>query len=182
MKMMARKTIARIVRNLKVIIIIVFILEIIGWVARGGGKYDQVNYRLGGFEAEQFTVGDTNEEIEVRLNISGRNWELDFDEEEELILVSKDGETILEGCFISSEDFELWEDDFLHAEQYTVIETDSESPRRFYFCSADEGWYVFLKKIDRSDYSIIFFSSEDTEISQDKALDTFQRITVKASL
>ena len=66
--------------NPKVVCLLMISLTLIGWVGTGFGKYDHVRLSFGGFAMQQFTIGENNEQIDVRLNISGRNWALDFDE------------------------------------------------------------------------------------------------------
>ena len=58
-------------RNRKAYVLF-FILPIIGWIGTGFGKYDHVRWQLAGFESQQFTVGEHDEQIEVRLNTAGR--------------------------------------------------------------------------------------------------------------
>lgn len=165
-------------RDLKLVVIMSILLMTISWVARGGGKYDHVRWQLAGFESQQFTVGDHDEQIKVRLNTAGRNWALDFDEDEEVILVKQDDEVLLGGWFVPEEGFAQWEEDFLNTEEYTILETDAAEDPAFYFCRSNEGWYAFLTKIDSSEQSAVFFT-DDAEITQEQALKTYQRLTIK---
>lgn len=168
-------------RNSKANFLFFILPFIIGWLGTCGGKYDNMSWNLQGFETCQFTVG-SDEQIEIRLNTSGRNWTLDFDDNAEAIRVSQDGKAILEGWFVTARDFALWEGDLLNTDKYTIIKTDSEEESGFYFGLSDEGQYVFLTQIESSECSIIFFTPEDIKITQGKALDAFQRITVKTTL
>ena len=167
--------------DMKTAFIVVIATTLIGYVGTGFGKYDHVHWSLGGFCKQQFTVGDNNEQITVRLNTSGRNWDLDFDEEEEIILVEQDGETLLGGWFIPLDGFASWEQDFLSMEEYTVIIKEPAEEPAFYSCllrGEQKQQFVFLTKIDGSEHSIIFFTPDDAEIAQEKAEEAFSRITV----
>ncbi len=166
-------------RNPKASVLFFILPFIIGWIGTGFGKYDHVRWQLAGFESQQFTVGEHDEQIEVRLNTAGRNWALDFDDVEEVILVEQDDEVILAGWFIPPEGFALWEEDFLNTGEYTILETDPEEEPGFYFCLSNEGEYAFLTKIDNSEQNAIFFTADDPEITREKALDTFRRLRIK---
>lgn len=167
----------------KVVVILIVLLTLIGWVGTGFGKYDHVRLALGGFEKQQFNVRENNEQeqIDVRLNIAGRNWELGFDDENGLILIRQDDETLLEGWFFPSDEFVLWENDFLSGEEYTVI-SHSETVPDQYFCSSGAGRYVFLTEIEDSGHSAIFFTPDGADISQEKFSEAAGRITITVNM
>ena len=125
-------------------------------------------------------MGDNNEQIDVRLNIAGRNWDLDFNEEEG-ILIRQNDETILEGWFISSDEFALWESDLLNMTEFTIISDHLENESGQYFCSSSKGQYIFLTKIEDSEYGTIFFTPDDAEIPQKRCSEAFERLTITVS-
>ena len=169
--------------NPKVVIILIVSLTLIGWVGTGFGKYDHVRLTLGGYEKQQFTVGENEEQeqIDVRLNIAGRNWELDFDEEDGLILIRQDDEILLEGWFFPSDEFALWENDFLSGEEYTITVHTEAGPEQ-YFCSSGAGKYVFLTEIVNSKHSAIFCTPDGADISQEKFSEAAARITITVNI
>ncbi|MDE6933741.1 MAG: hypothetical protein K2P37_13750 [Oscillospiraceae bacterium] len=165
----------------KGVAILIVSLTLIGWAGTGFGKYDHVRLALGGYEKQQFTVGENNEQIDVQLNIAGRNWGLGFDDEEEIILIRQDDETLLEGWFFPSDEFALWEDDFLSGEEYTVMGHTEAGPEQ-YFCSSGAGQYVFLTEIEDSEHSAVFFTPDGADISREKFLEAAGRITITRNI
>ncbi len=166
--------------NPKVVCLLMISLTLIGWVGTGFGKYDHVRLSFGGFAMQQFTIGENNEQIDVRLNISGRNWALDFDENTAAVLIQQDNETLLEGWFFPSDEFLLWENEFLNGKKFTVINYSETEPKR-YFCLGSDGQYVFFTQIDGSEYVAGFFTPDNADIPQEKCSDALGRITITCS-
>ena len=168
--------------NPKVVFAVLVLGSAIGWIGTGFGKYEHLRLSAGGYEQQQFLVGDSEEAIDVRLNIAGRNWELGFDEEEGILLVQQDGETLLEGWFVPAEEFSLWKSDYLAEDGFTTISDLSEEGTEAYFCASDDGRYAALTEIKDSESSAVFFTPDDTEIPQEKALGAFERLTITVNL
>lgn len=86
---------------------------------------DGFHWKAWGFETHSFTVD--GEEIDMRLDTSGSGrYAVELLEEEGTIRVTRDGNPVLEGYFISAGECSDWMAEVLAAQDCRVIEYDPE--------------------------------------------------------
>ena len=130
------------------------------------------SWKLWGFETHSFTVGD--EEIDLRLDTSGfGRYEVEL--EDDVILILRDGETILEGWFTVGDYAEL-EQEGLADPECRVIEHVEEEPGSLllYAGTEDGGEYAFFVGIEGSPSGAAFYLPG--EVAEEEALDRVHRL------
>lgn len=134
------------------------------------------SWRLWGFETHYFTVD--GEEYAMRLNTSGSGrYEVEL--RDGMICISKDGAGILEGGFMTQEEFAAFVKDVLASEEHHVLEYTSEDASEFllYWDQWEDGIeYNFLASIEDSNFCVIFSTPPGSSVTEEEARDYSHRV------
>lgn len=133
-----------------------------------------ISWQLWGFETHSFTVGE--ESISLRLDTSGAG-PYEVAHQNDRVAVSRCGTVLWEGGFVPAEDCAALAEKALTAEGCRILEHITEGNASL-VCSDPDGGkgYVFIVKIDGSDFGAVFHTPKDSVLTGEEALGYARRL------